>query len=135
VTPLAVALGAETLHRHPLGDNWQTDPVPGASTASARLRGRQHLEAKQHAILQAFDLITRERGLEPFAARADASAQVRLRSAGWAMVLLAPDEPVRARAQPSGRSMQRPRRSSPARPSGFNHDRDARFATFWIWLE
>jgi hypothetical protein len=57
-----------------------------------RRDGREHLEAKQDAILQAFDLLTRERGLEPFAAYAYASAQVGLRSAGWAMVLLSPEK-------------------------------------------
>lgn len=57
-----------------------------------RRDGREHLETKQDAILQAFDLLTRERGLEPFAAYAYASAQVGLRSAGWAMVLLSPEK-------------------------------------------
>jgi hypothetical protein len=55
-----------------------------------RRDGQEHLQAKQDAILQAFDVLTRERGLEPFAASAYASAQVGLRSAGWAMVLLSP---------------------------------------------
>jgi amidase len=44
--------------------------------------GESHLDAKQDAIVQSFELLTGEHGLEPFAAFAYASARVGLRFAG-----------------------------------------------------